>query len=459
MAATRLNALHVNKGKTVAQCLSERLNYSQNPIKTEQGELITAYACQPETAAMEFLLSKRQYQQITGEEYKGNIIAYQIRQSFKPGEITPEEANKLGYELAMRFTKGKHAFTVSTHTDKAHIHNHIIYNSTTLDCDRKFKNFFFSGLALQRLSDIICFEHGYSIIERKPYADREKRTVYPKRHTIRDELRSVLGDLIARRPKDWEDYLRLLRDEGYEIKSGKHLALKGRAQKKFIRLDSLGEEYSENALREKVSRANARQVNRDKIAPEVDLLIDIQNRALGKGAGYERWAKKYNLKQTAKTLLFLQQHNIHSYEELEKAVRETTDGTDKLLASIKAKDARIKEIDSLKQHIFNYSKTHQIYLEYKRLPKGKKAAFYETHRAELELHEAAKKAFDDLPEGSKLPTIKELNAEKKQLVEERKTEYEQYRPLRDQKKDFQKAKQNADLILHRQQEERDERPR
>ena len=126
MAATRLIALHVNKGKTVAQCLSERLDYSQNPIKTEQGELITSYACQPETAATEFLLSKRQYQQITGEEYKGNIIAYQIRQSFKPGEITPEDANRLGYELAMRFTKGQHAFTVSTHTDKAHIHNHII---------------------------------------------------------------------------------------------------------------------------------------------------------------------------------------------------------------------------------------------------------------------------------------------------------------------------------------------
>ena len=126
MAATRLIALHVNKGKTVAQCLSERLDYSQNPIKTEKGELIISYACQPETAATEFLLSKRQYQQITGEEYKGNIIAYQIRQSFKPGEITPEDANRLGYELAMRFTKGQHAFTVSTHTDKAHIHNHII---------------------------------------------------------------------------------------------------------------------------------------------------------------------------------------------------------------------------------------------------------------------------------------------------------------------------------------------
>ena len=459
MAATRLIALHVNKGKTVTQCLSERLDYSQNPIKTEQGELITSYACKPETAATEFLLSKRQYQQITDEEYKGNIIAYQIRQSFKPGEITPEDANRLGYELAMRFTKGQHAFTVSTHTDKAHIHNHIIFNSTTLSCDRKFKNFFFSGLALQRLSDIVCFENGYSIIEKKPYAEREKRTVYPKRHTIRDELRSVLDDLVQRKPKDWEDYLRLLRDEGYEVKHGKHLALKGRAQKKFIRLDSLGEGYSEEALRQKISFANVRSVKREAPSYEVDLLIDIQNRALGKGAGYTAWAKKYNLKQTGKTLLFLQEHNIHSYADLEKAVQMTTEGADDLLAAIREKDSRIKEIDALKQHIFNYSKTHQIYLEYKRLPKGKKDAFYEANRTELELHEAAKNAFDALSKGTKLPTIKALNVERKTLIEERKSEYEQYRMLRDQKKEFQKAKQNADIILGKTQEERNERPR
>lgn len=300
---------------------------------------------------------------------------------------------------------------------------------------------------------------GYSIIEKKPYADRVKRTAYPKRHTIREELRSVLDDLVQKAPKNWEDYLRLLREEGYEIKRGKHLALKGRAQQKFIRLDSLGEGYTEKDLREKIARANVRQTRKETNPQAIDLLVDIQNRALGKGAGYEIWAKKYNLKQTAKTLLFLQQHNIHSYDELEKAVQSTVNGADGLLTSIREKDARIKEIDTLKQHIFNYSKTHQIYLEYKRIPKAKKGFFYEAHRSELELHEAAKRAFDALPEGSKLPTIKELNAERKKLIEERKAEYEQYRELRDQKKDFLRAKQNADLILHRQQEERDEKTR
>ena len=141
MAATRLIALHINKGKTVAQCLADRTDYSENAAKTEDGKYISAYACDAKTCDEEFLLSKRQYEHITGRTQAHDVIAYQIRQSFKPGEITPEEANKVGYETAMRFTKGKHAFIVATHVDRAHIHNHIIFNSTTLDCTRKFRNF------------------------------------------------------------------------------------------------------------------------------------------------------------------------------------------------------------------------------------------------------------------------------------------------------------------------------
>ena len=146
MAATRLIALHINKGKTIAQCLRDRTDYAQNPEKTEKGELVSGYECDP------------MYLHITGRRQQNDVIAYQIRQSFKPGEITPEEANRVGYELGLRFTKGKHAFLVATHTDRAHIHNHIVFNSTSLDCKRKFRDFHNSGLALQKVSDIICVE-------------------------------------------------------------------------------------------------------------------------------------------------------------------------------------------------------------------------------------------------------------------------------------------------------------
>ena len=158
MAATRLIALHKNKGKSVAACLKSRTDYVQNPDKTEQGELVSCYECSPLTVDEEFMLSKRQYELSTGRSQKSDIIAYQIRQSFKPGEITAEEANKVGCELAMRFTKGNHAFVVATHTDRQHIHNHVIFNSTALDGTRKFRDFFFSALAVQRLSDLICLQ-------------------------------------------------------------------------------------------------------------------------------------------------------------------------------------------------------------------------------------------------------------------------------------------------------------
>ena len=210
MAATRLIALHINKGKTVAQCLADRTDYSENAAKTEDGKYISAYACDAKTCDEEFLLSKRQYEHITGRTQAHDVIAYQIRQSFKPGEITPEEANKVGYETAMRFTKGKHAFIVATHVDRAHIHNHIIFNSTTLDCTRKFRDFRLSGLALARLSDIVCLEHRLSVIIRKPYGERQKRTEYPEKKSQRDEICEAIDAALVRKPKDFRELIGIL---------------------------------------------------------------------------------------------------------------------------------------------------------------------------------------------------------------------------------------------------------
>lgn len=172
MATTRIISMHINRGKTVAQCLGNRINYAENPSKTSGGELISAFECDPKTAGSEFLLAKRQYRVITGREHKSDVIAYQVRQSFKPGETTAEEANRVGFEFAERFLKGKHAFIVSTHVDKRHIHNHIIWNSTTLDCTGKFRDFLGSGKAVARLSDLICMEHQLSVIEKPQHGSK-----------------------------------------------------------------------------------------------------------------------------------------------------------------------------------------------------------------------------------------------------------------------------------------------
>ena len=452
MAATRLIALHVNKSKGASASMHERIEYSQDPEKTKDGELITAYACQPGTAAEEFLLARRQYQEITGREYRGDIIAYQIRQSFKPGEITPENANKMGYELAMRFTKGRHAFTVSTHTDKTHIHNHIIFNSIDLDHNHKFKNFFFSGIALQRLSDILCFEHGYSIIQRKPYAERNKRTVYPKRHTIRAELEAVIAEILKKKPKDLETFLDLLRQEGYEIKHGKHISVKGRAQKRFIRLDSLHVGFRTHDLIQILE--NAQKETSVQHTPgkrqRIDLLIDLQEKIqIGKGAGYQRWAKVFNLKQMAKVLLFLQENDIHDYEQLERLAKEATAQTDHLLSDIKQKEARMQEIRELRMNIINYSKTHDIYTAYRKA--GYSRNFFEAHREEITLHKAAKGAFDQMGL-KKIPRVAELNEEFNRLAKEKNAEYAQYRTARVRMRDLANARRNAEMILKEQGE-------
>ena len=321
MAATRLIALHVNKGKTVAQCLADRTDYSQNAEKTNDGEFISSYECDPKTADEEFLLSKRQYQHSTGRQQKNNIIAYQIRQAFKPGEVTPEEANQVGYETAMRWTKGKHAFIVATHIDKAHIHNHIIYNSTSLDASRKFRNFFLSGLAVQRLSDMVCLENGLSIITPKPYGERQKRTVYPKKRTQRDDLCEAIDTVLKQKPKSFEDFVQALADMGFEFKDGKQPAFKGKEQKRFIRLRSLGEGYSKEELQAVISGKSLHR-SRDGSAKaptqnQFQMLIDVQAKmAEGRTVGYEKWAKKFNRKEAARTVILLKEKGLGNYDDL-----------------------------------------------------------------------------------------------------------------------------------------------
>lgn len=291
MAATRLIALHANKGRTVAQSLGDRTDYAKNPEKTEKGELVTAYGCDQMTVDEEFLLQKRLYFQQTGKTQKSDVIAYQIRQSFKPGEITPEEANRLGHELAMRFTKGKFSFIVATHTDRAHIHNHIVFNSTAMGGSRKFKNFWFSGLALQRVSDLVCLENGLSVITPAPYSEREKRTIYPKRENLRVAVCSDIDTALSRKSEDFEAFLRSMEQLGYEVKRGKNFAVKGRFQKRFIRLSSLGDGYTEADIRAYFSKEQQHESKAHSFAKprrSVSLLIDIQSKLQEKGAGYAR---------------------------------------------------------------------------------------------------------------------------------------------------------------------------
>ena len=253
MATTRIMSMHINKGKTIAQCLKARLDYVKNPDKTEQGKLISAYACAPETADQEFLLNRNAYIAKTGRRIRNEVIAYQVRQSFQPGEVTPEEANKIGYELASRLLNGDFAFLVATHDDHAHIHNHIYYNSTSLDCTRKFRDFIGSGRAVRRLSDRICLENDLSGITNPKLHSKGRFLHYgawlgtERQPPYKEQLRLAINVALAKRPADFDAFLRLMEASGFTVKHGRggtiSFLVPGQERATRLRASTLGDGY------------------------------------------------------------------------------------------------------------------------------------------------------------------------------------------------------------------------
>jgi hypothetical protein len=443
----------------VGKAISNIIDYVKNPKKTDHGRLVTSHGCNSQIADAEFLFAKQQYIKKTGRvRGEDDVIAYHLRQSFVPGEITPEEANRLGCELARRFTKGNHAFIVCTHIDKAHVHNHIIWTATTMDYERKFRNFWGSTKAVRRLSDTICIENGYSIVENpkghgKSYdkwlGDRAKPSQ-------RELLRIAIDTALAQKPDDLESLLQLLKDDGYEIKSGKQLSFRCAGQKRFLRMDTLGDGYALDDLLAVLKGEKSHTPRKKTVAPaqsRLQLAIDIQAKLKeGKGAGYVRFASVFNLKQMAQAMNYIQEHNIE-YPELAEKAAAATARHNALAAQIKAAEKRMGEIDVLRKHIINYSKTRDVYVAYRKSGYSKK--YLAEHESEILLHKAAKKAFDELGV-TKIPTKKSLDTEYARLLTEKKTAYGEYRQARDEMKELSVIKHNIDKLLGRQESEKSE---
>ena len=340
MAISNILPRKIMRNRTRQQSMADRHDYDQKAEKTQDGELVSSFMCSPETAAEEFELSKRLYFQITGrsQPVHRDVIMYRVIQSFKPGEVSPEEANRIGYELAMKLTEGKHQFVVSTHVDKAHIHTHIEFNSTNLNCDGKFVNPKDSYLVLRRLNDDLCRAHGLSVIENpKPSTkERKQKEMEAVRHgrSHKEHLRQTI-DRVLPDCRDYDDFLARMRAEGYEIKEGKALSFRAPGWDRFTRSNKLGADYTREALRERSAHRGGRSAEAKKAVPhagrKVNMLIDIQAKlAAGKGAGYERWAKIFNLKEAAKTLNFLVENDLTDYDELAARAEQAGDRFDEV---------------------------------------------------------------------------------------------------------------------------------
>ena len=451
MATTRIIPMHLNKGKTLAQCLADRTDYGMNPDKTDGGELISSFACNPDTVVSEFALSKREYRELTGRVQENDIIAYQIRQSFKPDEVTPEEANHIGYEFAERFLKGNHAFIVCTHTDKAHIHNHIYWNSTTLDCTRKFSNFIGSYRAVRKLSDLICAEHQLSVIEnpQKYGMSYNKWLGGHDKLSNRDLLRMAIDAVLEKKPQDFDALLTLLKTSGYSISRKGRLSLRHENQRKSIRLDSLGEGYSEQELRAVLAGSKTHNPFVKKKYPKrkehTTLISEIEAKInSGKGYWYDQTMKVVKLKQMAKTLVYLEEHGFADFNDLASSATDAEERFNELKATIKAAEKRMSEIQTLRTHIINYSKTREVYAGYRKAGYSKK--YLAEHESDILIHKAAKKAFDEIGL-KKLPTVKSLNEEFARLLTEKKAAYADYHKTQELMRELLIHKANAAYLL------------
>ena len=464
MATTRLMPLHIGKGQTAGDAIKRALGYVKDPMKTENGILVTSYGCTPQTAEAEFMLMRREYLTITGRRRgKDDVLAYHLRQSFKPGEITPEEANRIGCELAKRFTHGDHAFIVATHTNTSSVHNHLVFSAVNLECDRKFRDFLGSGRALGRLSDTLCVENGLSIIEKPQHTTLtyDKWLGDRAKQPQREEMRATIDEIMRQKPESFDALLSVLREKGWEIKHGKRMSARAPGQVRFKRLDSLGEEYSEKTLRAALDEKREwkpkerRKGQKPKIEhASVSLLVDVQAKLQqGKGGGYARWAKVFNSKQMAQTLTYLSEHHIQNLSELEEKAEAATLRHGELLKKMKNEEAQIREVAELKKHVLGYLRTRETYAAYKKSGYGRK--FLIEHEQEILIHRAAKQAFDER-KLTKLPTVQTLQTEYEALTMQRKKDYAEYRDAKNEMRELLTVRANVERILNESMEQRDE---
>lgn len=455
MAISKLKPRKLSDGKSIQQYLADRIEYGKNPEKTDGGRLVSTYQCSPETAAEEFAISKRIYANLTGRSQpkERDVLSYFLLQSFRPGEITPEQAHQMGYQLALEFTGGNHAFVVSTHIDREHIHTHIEFNSTNLECTGKFRNVKNSYLLLQKISDRLCQEHGLSVIA----APKGKGAHYAqwkeekKGTSYKANFRQTIDHVILE-SRSFEEFLSKMRNEGYEVNTHGLLKFRATGQERFTRSRTLGTEYSEESLREKIYGKTKVSVPDRK---KVNLLIDIQSKlAAGKGKGYEYWAKVFNLKEAARTLNFLTKAGISDYAQLEQREAEVSARFQEISGKMKRLEGRMVEVADLKYHIIRYSKTREIYRKYRQAKD--KAGFYREYAEEITQHEAAKKAFDAFP-GEKLPTVSELQSEYRKLLNEKQELGEEFVKLKKEMQSYRDAKKNVDQILQVEKGEKKEK--
>ncbi len=435
----------VTKIKAIRGTLSKAIAYILNPEKTDEKLLVSSYGCASETAAREFEWTRKLAEQKGMNPVR--IIARHVIQSFEIGEVTPELAHEIGKQFADEILGGKYEYVLTTHIDKDHVHNHLIFNAVDFVNYHAYKSYKRIYYDMREVSDRLCKENGLSVIPPsqnkgmgyKEYTEAKRGTSW------KQKLKQTIDRLVIT-AKDYDDFLRLMQEAGYEIKTGKYISFRAEAQERFTRSKTIGENYTEERIKERIAGRTPRRNRRQTVPKGISLIGDIQERIrLIDSKGYEYKAKLTILKEAARTLNYLTENNLLQYADLEKKVEDVHSSYDRTGKELKGVEARLREVQPLIKNISNYQRLKPVYDAFQKAKD--KPGFKAKHEAELVIFEAAKSTLLAMQGDEKLPSLKTLQAEQQRLLDEQQRLYDERAKLKKEVRQIETIKSNVDTFL------------
>lgn len=435
----------VTKIKAIRGTLSKAIAYILNPEKTDEKLLVSSYGCASETAAREFEWTRKIAEQKGMNPVR--IIARHVIQSFEIGEVTPELAHEIGKQFADEILGGKYEYVLTTHIDKDHVHNHLIFNAVDFVDYHAYKSYKRIYYDMREVSDRLCKENGLSVIppSQNKGMDYKEYTEAKRGTSWKQKLKQTIDRLVIT-AKDYDDFLRLMQEAGYEIKTGKYISFRAEGQERFTRSKTIGENYTEERIKERIAGRTPRRSQRQTVPNGISLIGDIQERIrLIDSKGYEYKAKLTILKEAARTLNYLTENNLLQYADLEKKVEDVHGSYDRTGKELKAVEARLREVQPLIKNISNYQRLKPVYDAFQKAKD--KPSFKAKHEAELVIFEAARSTLLAMQGDEKLPSLKTLQAEQAQLFEEQERLYAERNRFKKEAKQIETIKSNVDTFL------------
>ena len=435
----------VTKIKAIRGTLSKAIAYILNPEKTDEKLLVSSYGCASETAAREFEWTRKIAEQKGMNPVR--IIARHVIQSFEIGEVTPELAHEIGKQFADEILGGKYEYVLTTHIDKDHVHNHLIFNAVDFVDYHAYKSYKRIYYDMREVSDRLCKENGLSVIPPsqnkgmgyKEYTEAKRGTSW------KQKLKQTIDRLVIT-AKDYDDFLRLMQEAGYEIKTGKYISFRAEGQERFTRSKTIGENYTEERIKERIAGRTPRRNRRQTVPKGISLIGDIQERIrLIDSKGYEYKAKLTILKEAARTLNYLTENNLLQYADLEKKVEDVHSSYDRTGKELKGVEARLREVQPLIKNISNYQRLKPVYDAFQKAKD--KPGFKAKHEAELVIFEAARSTLLAMQGDEKLPSLKTLQAQQQRLLDEQQRLYDERTKLKKEVKQIETIKSNVDTFL------------